>query len=94
MNHTEETNKIYQKNGFQAVINYIQNNLQYGKITQKTQNLYCISTGGWSEDEWLLHDLTSIISQFGQKHYVGYIVGGHFYFSKEAYATNHEIIER
>ena len=73
-----ELNKIYDKKGFQGIIETVKNNLEYGNVTEKN-GLYCITTGGWSEDEHIIHSLISPVSKF-HYHYCGYIVGGAFFF--------------
>lgn len=73
-------NKIYDEKGFQGIIRFVKDELEYGKVTEKN-GLYCITTGGWSEDEFLVHSLISPVSKF-HYHYKGYIVGGAFYFSE------------
>ena len=79
-----ELNKIYDEKGFQGIIRFVKDELEYGNVTEKN-GLYCITTGGWSEDEFLLHSLISSVSKF-HYHYKGYIVGGAFYFSENKYA--------
>lgn len=74
-------NTIYDTEGFKGVIEEVQHRLVYGTV-RKTNGLYCISTGGWSDDEELLDVLTSPMVKF-HYHHVGYLVGGHFYFAEE-----------
>lgn len=83
-------NKIYDKEGFQGIINFVQEELKYGKVTIKN-GLYCITTGGWSDDEFLIHSLISPVSKF-HYHYVGYIIGGAFYFVKDKEHKDVEIV--
>ena len=86
----DKINEIYDKEGFEGVLEYIEYKLEYGQINKKGNNLYCISTGGWSEDEYLLDALLHMLSKF-RKHYVGLIAGGHFYFAKKE--SDFEIID-
>lgn len=74
-------NKIYAKEGFQGVMDFVKGELEYGNVT-KQHGLYCITTGGWSDDEFIVHSLTSPVSKL-HYHYKGYIVGGAFYFSED-----------
>ena len=74
-------NTVYETEGFKGVIEEVQSRLVYGTVI-KTNGLYCISTGGWSDDEALLDALISPMTRF-HYHYVGYLVGGHFYFSED-----------
>lgn len=78
-------NTIYEKYGFEGVITEIENRLEYGKV-KRINGLYRISTGGWSDDEFLIHCLINFRSKFA-KHYCGYIRGGAFYFCEEKYAN-------
>lgn len=78
-------NTIYDEDGFQAALNEIERRLEYGKV-KKINGLYRITTGGWSDDEALLHSLCSILSKL-KKHYCGYIKGGAYYFCEEKYAN-------
>lgn len=77
----EIINTVYHIEGFKGVIEEVQDRLVYGTV-KKTNGLYCISTGGWSDDEALLDALISPMTRF-HYHYVGYLVGGHFYFSED-----------
>ena len=61
----DSLNKLYKKEGFQGVITDISDRLEYGNVTVHDDGLYCVTTGGWSDDEHLLHCLTHILSQFG-----------------------------
>ena len=74
-------NTIYNELGFDGVIEEIKHRLVYGKVVE-TDGLTRISTGGWSDDEFLLECLTHILCRFS-RHYVGYIVGGAFFFDKD-----------
>lgn len=78
-------NTVYETEGFQGVIEEVEDRLEYGRV-KKMNGLYRISTGGWSEDEILLEALTSLLCRF-HYHYVGYVVGGAFYFSEDKYAN-------
>ena len=77
-------NLIYDKYGFQAVINEVEYRLQYGNV-KKMNGLIRITAGGFSEDESICHALTHILCRFS-KHYCGYIRGGAFYFCEDKYA--------
>lgn len=82
---TDRINHIYIMKGFNGVIEEIEDRLEYGTV-QIINGLYRITTGGWSDDEALLHTLMYPTCKFS-RHYKGYIVGGAFYFSKEKYAA-------
>ena len=85
-------NFIYNQHGFYGVIDEVKDHLFYGSVTDKHNGLYCITTGGWSDDEHLLHALINPLSNFGRKHYVGYLKGGAFYFSNVKYDNDVEIV--
>ena len=87
----EVFNTIYDKYGFDGVLEEIKGRLLYGTVTKKDDDLYRISTGGWSDDEEILHSLTSLPSKFGYFHYVGVLRGGAYYFSEKNH-NNFEII--
>ena len=78
-------NIIYDEDGFHAALNEIERRLEYGEV-KKINGLYRITTGGWSDDEALLHSLCSLLSKF-RKHYCGYIRGGAYYFCEDRYAN-------
>lgn len=87
----DKFNDIYDKSGFDCVVACVADNLQYGYIERKTDDLIKITTGGWSNDEHLIHSLISIPCMFGYKHYVGYLRGGAYYFSR--YGKEYDLIE-
>ena len=76
-------NTVYDETGFDGVIDEVKSRLVYGSVSIKN-DLHCITTGGWSDDEMLLHTLSSPLTKF-HKHYVGYVRGGAFYFDKTHY---------
>ena len=78
-------NTVYETEGFCGVISEVYNRLQYGNVV-RMNGLYRITTGGYSEDEWLVHALFHPLSKF-KAHYCGYITGGAFYFSEERYTA-------
>ena len=84
-------NSIYSEQGFIGLINSVENLLTYGKVTNKGDGIYCITTAGYSDDEELCRNLISITSDFGRYHYIGYLRGGVFYFSEKKYDSNIEI---
>ena len=77
-------NMVYKTEGFRGVIDEVGNRLEYGTVLTRN-DLVRISTGGYSEDELLLHSLIRPDCMMS-KHYCGYIRGGAFYFCKEKYA--------
>ena len=83
-------NNFYEKEGFFGVIEYVEAELQLGRVTKKEDGLYKITTGGWSEDEELIYNLIDFLSFF-RPHYVGYLCGGAYYFSEERYDNDWEI---
>lgn len=76
-------NETYKEKGFKGIIDKMEDLLQYGEITQEQEQLWRITTGGFSEDEQLLHQLVCILSDFSRNHYVGYLRGGAYYFHEE-----------
>lgn len=85
-------NKIYDKNGFQGVIDFVKGELKYGSVSFRN-GLYCITTGGWSDDEFLVDALISLACRF-RYHYCGYIVGGAFFFVEDKDCKNVEMINK
>lgn len=84
-------NNIYLEQGFDGVVEFLEEKLEYGSITHKEKDIICISTCGWSDDEDLLHNLNNWTSLFYYKHYIGSIRGGHYYYSKSGDITDIEI---
>lgn len=85
MNKFDYFNEIYREHGFKAVIQEIDNILEYGGVNSNGDGIYCITTGGWSDDEYLINWLISPESELGRKHYIGYLRGGAYYFSEQDY---------
>ena len=79
-------NKIYDKKGFHGIIELVKGELEYGNVSFRN-GLYCITTGGWSDDESLVHALISPVCRF-HYHYCGYIVGGAFFFVEDKDCKN------
>lgn len=84
-------NMIYTKYGFHAVLNEVESRLTYGKLRKHDDGLYEITTGGWSEDEQLVHALINPASKF-HYHYIGYLMGGAFYFDEDKTIESHRRI--
>lgn len=76
----KELNKIYDNGGFFDVIKAVKRELEYGMVIHTYKSIYCIHTGGWSEDEQLLSNLTDMASLFRYNHFIGYVRGGAYYF--------------
>ena len=93
LNMTNYFNKKYKEIGFYKMLDEIEAKLEYGHVTKKDDGLYCITTGGWSEDEQLIDDLIHFSSVFGYNHYVGYLRGGAYYFAFRN-DDNFEIIQK
>ena len=85
-------NAIYEEDGFYGVLKEVEGMLEYGNVTKIEDGLYRVSTGGWSDDEDIVHNLTDILSVFSYKHYVGYLRGGAFYFSEKEHDLDIEIV--
>lgn len=85
-------NKIYDKKGFHGIIELVKSELEYGNVSFRN-GLYCITTGGWSDDEALVHALISPVCRF-HYHYCGYIVGGAFFFVEDKDCKNVEMINK
>ena len=73
-------------------IDKVEEKLELGEVTKKDTGLYCITTGGWSEDEFLIDALISFLSFF-RNHYVGFLCGGAYYFAFRN-DDNFEIIQK
>ena len=86
-------NTVYEKYGFDGVIEEITDRLKYGTVKKTDTGLYRISTAGYSDDEIVLASLTFFTCIFGYKHYVGFLRGGHYYFSRDRDMDNIEIIQ-
>lgn len=78
-------NMVYDEQGFEGVIEEITDRLNYGTV-KSINGLIRITTGGFSDDEALLHCLIRP-DCIMHKHYCGYIRGGAFYFCEEKYAN-------
>lgn len=79
----ETINTIYEKNGFHSVLLTINDVLKYGQVIQVGAGLWKITTGGWSDDEQQVDELNSFISFFRDKHYIGYLRGGAYYYAED-----------
>ena len=93
---TAHFDNIYRNGGgFIGVLEEVEARLHIGRVIKKEKGLYLITTGGWSDDEEILLSLTSFLSMFGYKHYVGKLRGGAFYFAEQMESTGaFEIIEK
>ena len=54
-------NFIYDEYGFYGVIDEVKDRLKYGTVTDTNDGLYRITTGGYSEDEIILHSLIHLL---------------------------------
>lgn len=86
LDYAKYLNKIYDKKGFHSIIELVKSELEYGNVSFRN-GLYCITTGGWSDDESLVHALISPVCRF-HYHYCGYIVGGAFFFVEDKDCKN------
>ena len=84
-------NTVYETEGFTGVLDEVKDRLVYGNVAKIEDGLYRISTGGWSDDEFLLDCLIHPLSKF-HYHLVGQLCGGHFYFCEDKWA-NVEIVK-
>lgn len=75
-------NNLYDEYGFDGVISEVEGRLVYGTVNEVDNDLFRITTCGWSEDESLVHILLNPVCKF-HYHYKGYIVGGVFYFTRD-----------
>ena len=88
----EAINIIYEEKGFDGVIEHSRQKLyDYGVVKEKN-GLVMMATGGWSDNEYYLYCLNHLFSNFGRNHYVGYLRGGAFYYSKDKYNVRTEIV--
>lgn len=88
----EVINIIYKEKGFDGVIEYSRQKLyDYGVVKEKN-GLVMMATGSWSDNEDYLYCLNHLLSNFGRNHYVGYLRGGAFYYSKDKYNVRTEIV--
>ena len=84
----DSLNNLYKNHGFEGVINYAKVRLQnYGGVKEEN-DLICMYTGGWSDNEFFIHCLNFLTSIFANKHYVGYLRGGAFYYSPEPHDSH------
>jgi hypothetical protein len=90
--HLDLFNDTYEAYGFYGVLEEVEDMLTYGKVKKKGEGLYCILTAGYSDDEEICRSLIYILSKFGNKHYVGYLRGGAYYFSEIEHDMDIEII--
>ena len=91
---TEHFNNIYASEGFHGVIRAVEARLKLGRVKAKGNGLFCITTGGWSDDEEILDSLTTFLSLFGNKHYVGRLGGGAYYFAEDQRSNQYEIVKK
>ena len=82
---TDIINAIYNDIGFKGVIEFLENHLEYGGVERKEKGLYMVYTSGWSEDEILIDECLNY-GCFVRKHFVGYLVGGAYYFVEDSSA--------
>lgn len=87
-------NSIYASEGFHGVIEAVGARLELGRVKAKGEGLFCITTGGWSDDEEILDSLTGFLSLFGNKHYVGRLGGGAYYFAEDKHSNQYEIVKK
>lgn len=78
-------NHIYEENGFEGVLRHVDRLLKFGSVdcVDEETELYRITTMGWSDDEYVLDELNHFLSLFRSNHYVGYVVGGAYYYAKD-----------
>lgn len=75
-------NRIYDEKGFQGIVNILESETrQYGSMKVHPNGLYEFTTGGWSENEWLLSMCNHIVCKF-HRHYVGWLRGGSWWFAE------------
>ena len=79
-NYLEMFNDLYLSKGFHAVLEEIEEHLEYGTVKETEKGLYRITTMGYSDDEEIVHTLSHILCYFGRDHFVGYTRGGAYYF--------------
>ena len=81
----EKINKIYEESGFDGVIGAVADRLECGFVRYYAEDeIFCIITRGWSNDESVIYNLLDPVSIFGQNHYVGYIRGGAYYVAQDS----------
>lgn len=88
----EAINIIYEEKGFDGVIEYSRQKLYICGAVKEKNGLVMMATGGWSDNEDYLYCLNHFLSNFGRNHYVGYLLGGAFYYSKDKYNVRTEIM--
>lgn len=86
-------NLIYEEKGFNGIIEYSKQKLSTCGTVQQKNGLVMMATGGWSDNEDYLYCLNHVLSNFGRNHYVGYLLGGAFYYSKDKYDSKFEIMK-
>ena len=81
---TKHINSIYKEEGFNGVIDYAKDKLQYyGVVKEVEKGLWVMVTGGWSDNEFFIHCLNNLLSDLGRQHYRAYEKGGAFYYTEE-----------
>lgn len=84
----DSLNNLYKNHGFDGVVNYAKVKLEnYGGVKEEN-DLICMYTGGWSDNEFFIRCLNFLTSMFANKHYVGYLRGGAFYYSPEPHDSH------
>lgn len=76
-------NSTYEETGYEGVVNLVGSMLDYGKVELLHNDCVMIVTAGWSEDELIVEALMHPASIFWNKHYVGFLRGGAYYFSRD-----------
>lgn len=89
MNDEEITNLFnnrYQNEGFEGCIDLLEELIDepYGNVYRYDDGLVQFTTGGWSDNESLIHSIVGVLTNiFSWKHYIGWTVGGSYWFVKE-----------
>lgn len=78
-------NNNTEKEAFDACINLLISLIDdYGTVKWVDDNVVEVTTGGWSDNEDLMHSIIGVLTnKFSHKHYYGYSRGGGYWFIRD-----------
>lgn len=87
--------KMLNKMTFDETIDFLRENSEYDTILEYDNGLVCYSTLGWSDNEELIDMVNNPLNYNFNKHFIGYIDGGHYFFhpTKTSYEFKLELKE-
>ena len=91
----KEFYKMLNEMTFEETIDFLRENSEYDTISEYDNGLVCYSTLGWSDNEELIDMVNNWRNYNFNKHFIGYIDGGHYFFhpTKTSYEFKLELKE-